>query len=227
MFLPTLLGSEYEVNEPHPLLPCFSGGGGGGAWAVSLVPRRSLVPLAGERLVAWCNFLVTNTFPIWNLKRRMKSQKTQLKFKRRWRHGIAGCYSRPFLLRSLRLAFSRSGWCCWCLPLPRPSRQLNHGRSKWMSDTLYSNLAAWLSHCPLAWHRIAPCILRFVYWKGLALEGLKCAFVRIVHSCLGHSESYNTYSLRAVECNLKWIPWHQATRRLFYPGRENVVWVRD
>ena len=49
-------------------------------------------------------------------------------------------------------------------------------------DTLYSNFVAWLSHCPLAWHRIAPCMhpALCVLKRTVALEGLRCAFVRIV-----------------------------------------------
>ena len=67
---PHYWGLSTRLTSPTP----FSLVSLGGAWAVSLVLRLSLVPLAGERLVAWYNFLVTNTFPIWNLKRRMKSQ---------------------------------------------------------------------------------------------------------------------------------------------------------
>ena len=131
-----------------------------------------------------------------------------------------------------------------------------------MSDTLYSNLVAWLSHCPLAWHTLHPalCVLK----RTVALEGLRCAFVRIystnmrgnggdsgefgmvwpsllyypavrllsllVHSCLGHSESYNTYSLRAVECNLKWIPWQESCIKqpdALLRGERASVWGRD
>ena len=140
---------------------------------VSFPDARSF--LAGEHLVAWCNFLVTNTFPIWNLKGRMKSQKkairiyTYMTSRNHWhqRSVIQGrSYCALVVLQAL-VAY---------LVVPVEvagayfSPSLNHGRSKWMSDTLYSNFVAWqvkVSHCPLAWHRITPCILCFVYWKGL------------------------------------------------------------
>ena len=58
-----------------------------------------------------------------------------------------------------------------------------------MSDTLYSNFVAWLSHCPLAWHRIAPCIrasenATFIeQFSGILMKTLLGPFSTVPSSC--------------------------------------------